>query len=76
VHVVVLARCVLLVAVAVPAGGIPPERKDRRRAADDADDAPDRVRERGEQRQPGYFRSTTIVFTEAVTLSAISTTTT
>jgi hypothetical protein len=51
------------------------EHEDRSGTADHADDAPDRVRQGGE-RQAGYFRSTTIVFTEAVTPSAISTTTT
>jgi hypothetical protein len=75
VRVVVVAGGVLGVALGVAAGGEPDEHEDRRCAAGDADDAPDRVRERRE-RQPGYFRSTTIVFTEAVTPSATSTTTT
>jgi hypothetical protein len=75
VRVVVLAGRVLGVALGVPAGGEPDEHEDGRRAAGDAGDAPDRVRQGGEW-QPGYFRSTTIVFTEAVTPSATSTTTT
>jgi hypothetical protein len=73
--VVVLAGGVLGVAVGVAGGGVTGEHEDRGDATDDADDAPDRVRQGGEW-QPGYFRSTTIVFTEAVTPSAISTTTT
>ncbi len=73
VRVVEVARGVLLVAVAVAATGVPGQCRDRSEAADDADDAPDRVRDPCEQ---SYFFSTTIVFTEAVTPSATSTTTT
>jgi hypothetical protein len=75
VGVVVLAGGVLGVTLGVPVTGEPDEHEDRNGAAGDADDAPDRVRQGGDW-QPGYFRSTTIVFTEAVTPSATSTTTT
>ncbi len=71
----VLAGGVLGIAVGVTGSREVREHEDRRRSTDDADDAPGRVREPGE-RQRDYFRSTTIVFTEAVTPSAISTTTT
>lgn len=75
VRVVELARGVLLVAVGMAASREPGESRDRAEPSDNADDPPDRVRDGGE-RQPGYFRSTTIVFTDAVTPSATSTTTT
>ena len=76
-RVVEVARGVLLVAVVVTPTREPGEQRDRADAADDTDDPPDRVREGGErQREARYLRSTTIVFTEAVTPSATSTTTT
>jgi hypothetical protein len=75
VRVVELARGVLGVAIGVPGAGEAGEHDDRPDAPDDTDRAPDRVRQGGEW-QPGYFRSTTIVFTEAVTPSETSTTTT
>jgi hypothetical protein len=59
----------------VTAAGEPGEAHDRAEAADHADDPPDRVGDASDE-QPGYFRSTTIVFTDAVTPSATSTTTT
>ena len=75
-RVVVVAGGVLGVALGVPVGGDPDEREDRDGAAGNTRDAPDRVGQGSGEWQPGYFRSTTIVFTEAVTPSATSTTTT
>ena len=74
-RVVELARGVLRVAVGVAVAGGPHQQPDAGDAAGDPDDAPDRVGE-GRERQGAYLRSTTIVFTEAVTPSATSTTTT
>ena len=70
-----LARRVLGVALARAGAGGPQEQPDPRDAAGYADRAPDRVGEGGERNQ-GQVRSTTIVFTEAVTPSATSTMTT
>ena len=79
VQVIEVARGVLVVSIAVTAARVPGEDRDRAEPADDADGAPDRVGERCERQNfgpAGYFFSTTIVLTEALTPSATSTMTT
>ena len=69
-----VARRILLVAVGMAAAGEPCEHCDRSQPGNEGDDRPDRVGDGGEGQC--YFFSTTIVFIDAVTPSATSTTTT
>ena len=77
VRVVEVARSILGLALTGVGLHRPQEHRDPDHTAGDPDDAPDRVGGDCErQDRARYLRSTTIVFTEAVTPSATSTTTT